>query len=750
MRSTIIVLSMQLALFGAQVAHAQETETPDTAANELDTVTVIGTRSENEMIDVPATVSAIDRKRMDREQSRNLKDLLRYEPGVSVSNAYGRFGIGDVRIRGLGGNRVQMQIDGVDIADSFSIGSFSSAGRNFVDPQLLERVEILRGAASALYGSDALGGVVQFRTRDPNSYVDANQSWGVRSSIDSSSEDSGIGASALLAGVGEQWAALLQVNRREGREVENRGRIDAPNRTRTKANPTESSGQNTLAKLMRHFGSGHQLRFVIDASNSRNETQVLSGQGPQTVFGQTVLTSKLNADDTQKRMRYSISMQGNNINWSFADSYEWQIYQQDSDTQQKTREQRVSIIGGNSVNPLRREREFTFNQDTLGIEALFRKQWESSSSQHSFAYGVSFEDTQIDERRDGRSINLTTGAISGTIFPDVFPVRDFPLSNTREIGVFVQDEMRFFNSRLGVTPALRWDRYKLTPKADAIFIADNPGIAPVGINTTYVSPKLSLSWRLRENWSIYASCTEGFRAPPYNDANLGFTNFASGYTAIPNADLKPETSRGVEIGTKATGRYGNIAIAMYENNYDDFIESLRAVGVDPVSGLLVFQSQNIARVKISGFELQAHFDFEAINLPGWQLRFSYASARGDDLTANKPLNSVDPVRAVLGVGYEQENWNLELAGNFAKRKTRTALLDSSGTSAFSPAGYGVLDVLGQYHFNDKTRLEIGILNLTDKVYWDWADVPGIAANNTLLDRYTRPGRALRLAFSRSF
>ena len=746
MRPTIIVLSIQLALFATQTACAQQA--PESATvKELDTVTVIGTRSANKASDVPASVSVIDRERMDREQSRNLKDLLRYEPGVSVSNAYGRFGIGDVRIRGLGGNRVQMQIDGVDIADSFSMGSFSNAGRNFVDPELLERVEILRGAASALYGSDALGGVVQFRTRDPHSYVDANQSWAVRSSIDSSSEDSGLGASALLAAVGEQWTGLLQVNRREGKEVENRGRIDAPNRTRTLANPTDSSRQNVLAKLVRHFGNGHQLRFAVDAGDSRNETQVLSSQG---LSSPTLLITSLKADDWQMRLRYSFDLGSKNVDWRIADSYELKIYQQDSQTLQKTSEERASMLGANPVNPLRREREFTFNQDTFGMEALFRKQWESKSSQHSLAYGVSFKNTKIDESRDGRSINLTTGAISGTIFPDVFPVRDFPLSNTREIGVFVQDEMRFFDSRLGVTPALRWDSYKLRPKADAVFVADNPGITPVGISTTYLSPKLSISWRLRENWSIYASGTEGFRAPPYNDANLGFTNFASGYTAIPNPDLKPETSRGVEIGTKATGRYGNIAIAMYENNYDDFIESLRAIGVDPRSGLLVFQSQNIARVKISGFELQGRFDFEAINLPGWQARFSYATVRGDDKTANKPLNSVDPVRAVLGVGYEQENWNLELVGNFAKRKTRTASLDSSGTPAFSPTGYGVLDLLGQYHFNDKARLEIAVLNLGDKVYWDWADVPGVAASNTLLDRYTRPGRGLRLALNYSF
>ena len=57
------------------------------------------------------------------------KDLFRYEPGVSVGANADRFGIGDIRVRGLGGNRVRIQVDGVPVPDAFAIGSYSSAGR---------------------------------------------------------------------------------------------------------------------------------------------------------------------------------------------------------------------------------------------------------------------------------------------------------------------------------------------------------------------------------------------------------------------------------------------------------------------------------------------------------------------------------------------------------------------------------------------------------------------------------------------
>src|SRR3546814_10953320 len=71
----------------------------------------------------------------------------------------------------LEGNRVRIVVDGVPLADAYSIGQFASAGRDLVDLEAVERVEIQRGPASTLYGSDALAGVVAFRTLDPQALL---------------------------------------------------------------------------------------------------------------------------------------------------------------------------------------------------------------------------------------------------------------------------------------------------------------------------------------------------------------------------------------------------------------------------------------------------------------------------------------------------------------------------------------------------------------------------------------------------
>ena len=147
-------------------------ETPALAEpHDFDRVQVTATRTERAASDVAATVDVIDREQLDRKLVQDIRDLVRYEPGVSVTRSAARFGLGGFRIRGLDGNRVLIQTDGIALPKSFDIGSFANANRNFTDLETLKRVEIVRGPASSLYGSDALGGVVAFVTKDPADYV---------------------------------------------------------------------------------------------------------------------------------------------------------------------------------------------------------------------------------------------------------------------------------------------------------------------------------------------------------------------------------------------------------------------------------------------------------------------------------------------------------------------------------------------------------------------------------------------------
>jgi hemoglobin/transferrin/lactoferrin receptor protein len=164
------------------------------------TITVTATRIPQSVNEVPATVSVIDANTIADQLSSDIKDLVRFEPGVSVHRAPTRFGAAQgttgrdgnagFNIRGLEGNRVLIQVDGVRVPDGFEFGAQSAGRGDYVDLGVIKSVEILRGPASALYGSDGLAGAVSFTTSDPQDFLRPGKTVGgiVRSAYDSADD----------------------------------------------------------------------------------------------------------------------------------------------------------------------------------------------------------------------------------------------------------------------------------------------------------------------------------------------------------------------------------------------------------------------------------------------------------------------------------------------------------------------------------------------------------------------------------
>lgn len=731
-------LALFLFLLPAATVRADEPDMPDGAGvDELDRIVVVGTMSARAVADVAGTVDAIDRADMDDRLVHDLKDLFRYEPGLSVGSSFGRFGLGDIRIRGLGGNRVRIETDGIPVSDAFSIGSYSNANRNFVDLDTLKQVEVLRGPGSALYGSDALGGVVGFRTRDPEDYLGDGARSHVGLKFGYESDWNGLFGNATLAGGNERWSGLLVVGHRQGREQQNQGHDDSDGALRTAPNPQARDGRSLLAKLVYAPAANQRLRLTVEGNEDATDTDVRSGLGFSPLTGATVVA--LTGDDRQRRTRVSLDHEIDDAGWRWADALRWSVYRQDSETVQDTDETRRTAAGAMQ----RRQRAFDFDQRTVGAKALVTSAFATGGAAHTLSWGFDLARTETRQRRDGLVTDLATGASTPVILPDVFPVRDFPNSTTTTMALFVQDEIVFGDGAFRLVPALRVDHYALRPEVDAIFAGDNPGVAVVDLTETSVSPKLGAVWRFAPTWSLYGGYARGFRAPPYADVNIGFTNLAFGYTAIANPDLRPETSDGLEAGVRYGGDAAWFAFSVYDNRYRDFIESLRFIGVND-AGLQVFQSQNVADARIRGVEWKGGVDFGRLapRLAGWSLRGAAAWAHGQDRTDDRPLDGVDPLRGSLGLAYAREDWGVELAGAFAGRKRRV-----SDDGLYRPSGYGIWDLLAHWRFAPGVRADIGVFNLGDKRYTDWADVPGVAATSATLDRYTRPGRTLAVNLS---
>ena len=745
-RPNALSAALWLALPMAASAAASTAADAALDAREFDRVQVTATRTERALSDVAATVDVIDREQLDDHLVRDIKDLVRYEPGISVTSSPARFGLGGFRIRGLDGNRVLIQTDGIAMPKAFAIGSFSDANRNFTDLETLKRVEIVRGPASALYGSDALGGVVAFVTKDPADYLkDGKDSYvGLKFGYDG--QWKGLYGGVTTAFGGDRWSGMVNVNHRQGQETESKGDIRSENSTRTAAKPQDRDGRSLLGKLVFAPSEDQRFKLTVEGNEDSVDTNVLSAVAPATAAPPSATTTTaMKAHDHQTRARVSFGHEMDNLGQAFADDLSWQVYRQDSETTQRTIEDR-----GRGANASLRDRTFNFDQRVYGLQAVLHKGLQTGTVEHELTYGFEGTWTDTHQKRDGYQVSAN-GTVSRTILPDTFPVRDFPISKTTELGLYVQDELRFADGRFSLVPGVRVDHYELRPEVDGIFGTDNPGVAVSDLTKTSVSPKLGMVWRFADQWSLFAGYAHGFRSPPYNDVNLGFTNVMFGYTAIPNPDLKPETSDGLELGVRFASPAAYVSVSGYYNDYKDFIESQRQVGVNS-QGLIVFQSQNVADAEIYGAELKAGVDVGKLigALEGWSLNSAVAWSRGQNKTEDVPLESIDPLRGTVGIAFDRDSWGVELAGTFAKRKDR--LPPATGTSPpFAPPGYGVLDLMAHWAFAPGAKLNVGVFNLGDRRYIDYSAITSaLATSSTVIDRFTNPGRTVSANLSVSW
>ena len=137
----------------------------------LDQVVVVANKDERSIREIAANVTVLSRADLNNDLATSMADVFRYVPGVDYEAGGTRFGTEGINIRGIGGNRVAILVDGVPLTDQFDTGSFSNATRDFIDAGLVQSIEVLHGPASALYGSSAIGGVVAVRTPDPGDLV---------------------------------------------------------------------------------------------------------------------------------------------------------------------------------------------------------------------------------------------------------------------------------------------------------------------------------------------------------------------------------------------------------------------------------------------------------------------------------------------------------------------------------------------------------------------------------------------------
>lgn len=715
--------------------HAEDSSEVLFPTHRLEPIVVIANRSSRPLSSIAGSVTVIDDEEIERRSAQDIQDLVRYEPGISVANQGSRFGLSGFRIRGIGGNRVLTEIDGVPVSDGFAIGDFSNAGRDVIDVDLLKRAEILRGPASTLYGSRAIGGVVSFTTKDPDDFNYRPQSdFYTAAKAGFNSDDDSWLISTTGAWKGSENQFLLHYTHRDANEL-GIALNDVTN------DPLDANRDSALLKWVSDALPGGRTRITLDYTTLNSQTDVESLRGVQDFtasfgFPYLLINEAVLADDQQERIRFSLEQE---MEWSDAwlSRLVWRAYWQQSRSTQFTEQRRSIVVNGVSSNALR-ERIFSFNNETFGAELVTESEFKTGPLTHRLVAGSDLLLTEVTQLRTGLETDLRTGEQTRIVGPDAFPVRDFPASDILELGIFLQDEIQLWDERLTLIPGVRLDVYDLDPKPDAIFLGDNPGISPVSIQETRATPRLGLVYKVSDEWSLFAQYAQGFRAPPFNDANVGFTNFQFGYTSLPNPDLEPETSDTFEAGLRFRGDWINFELTGFYNQYDDFIESLAFAGIND-QGLIVFQSRNVDEASIHGVEGNLNVYLDAwLNGLSWFIKGNWT--RGDNDTDDVPLNTVDPASIISGFSYTHPSnqYGAEIIFSASRRKHRVN--ESADNPLFVPAGYGILDLTAFYQLTPNAVVNVGLFNVTDKAYWNWADIQGRPADSNQLTRLLRPGR----------
>jgi hemoglobin/transferrin/lactoferrin receptor protein len=748
--SLLTIAVITAALHSPAVAAAEQSN-----AVELGQITVSATRQAQPVDSVPATVTVQDRAALDRRNVNSIRDLVRDEPGVSVGGAGQRAGTSGYNIRGIDGDRILTQVDGVEVPDNFFQGPFANTHRNYVDPEIIKRVEILRGPASALYGSSAIGGAVSYYTLDPEDIIKPGKDVGARLKTGYSSADNSWLNSSTMAGRAGDVDGLLHVSQRHGHETQSYGEHGGTGLSRTAANPEDARATNVLAKLGWNYGDNERLAFTYEKyKDDTHSNQKSAVGGPfRPGVGASGMYKSRETNDVITRERIGLEHRFA-LDSVVADNARWSLNHQIAKTDQNTFERYVP--GSRDVW---RTRDTQYQERQWILDAQLDKAFDISHTQHLLTYGTTLKQQKVTGLRTGSATCAsvlgscrTVGAPSVSASDNIAPTHDFPNPTITTYALFAQDQIKWGDWTF--MPGARYDYTALDPHATDSFLKSVKLTSKSQFDDSTkkwhrLSPKLGLTYAFNDAYTLYGQYAEGFRTPSAKALYGRFENTRSAYVVEPNPDLKPETSKSYETGLRGHFDEGTFDLAAFYNTYRDFINEDAVIPAE--STTTTFQSNNIKHATIKGVELKGRLNLDSFGAPeGLYTKGSLAYLYGRNNDTGQPINSINPLTGVVGLGYDQSKYGGLLNWTLVKRKTRVDTANYSapdGATRFKTPGFGLVDLTGYYKVAEDVTVSGGLYNLADKKYWLWDDVRGYdnvgeaaATAPANLDRLTQPGR----------
>ncbi|MBF8448503.1 TonB-dependent hemoglobin/transferrin/lactoferrin family receptor [Aeromonas dhakensis] len=659
-----------------------------------DVMVVSGSRMEQKLEDVSGPISVITAEQIEEQVVSNVADLFRYEPGVTALG-----GAGDAQtfiIRGMGENRVKIVRDGVRENDAYKNGG---VGQSYFDTDMIKQVEVVKGPASAAYGSDALGGVIAITTKDAADFLKGHDSYlDATSGYASSSHQKMAGfTGALRTGELEN---LLRYTWRDGGVTQN---YDSDK------NEFDIVSQALLFKSQWNLSDSQFLKLTVDYFTEGQDPDAVDLTKAGSVFNQPI-TDK-DTDNLSLVLDHGIALQA-----PWVDRIDSKIYY--ARTKQTMDQYASSKYPVRPTNPYVTKNSLDhngFEQKSLGAQVKFSKALDSQR----LAWGLEYEHT--DNERTRFKAPTVAGDFEG------YSELSFPSTTTEHGALWAFDELKF-GERWVLTPGARYDYYRMNPDQDPAYTGENLKRFSEG----EFSPKLGLVFKAHEAANLFAQYSHGYKTPMYDNAFSTLNHQAYGYRIEPNTNLKPESSDGIDLGVRGSAGGFSYEVATFYNKYDDFIE-LGQVSTEGRTA--VYQYQNLDKATTKGAEAKADYWLnDLVNVWG---NLSYIEGKDGD---GNYINSLSPLKGTLGVRLEQANWNINTALRFADDMSKVGK-DAKGNDNIKSAGWGVVDIYAQFKPVQDLQFNVGVFNLFDKEYVNYESITGQSASASISNK-TEPGRNL--------
>jgi len=642
-----------------------------TITTDVGGLTVTATRFGEAVFSSAQNVSVTPARRFAERDFSTTAEVLREEPGVLVQKT--THGHGSPVLRGLLGKYVLLLYDGIRLnKPTFRFGA--NQYLNTVDLATVDRVEVVRGPSSVMYGSDAIGGVINLVPLPPRAGgtgIILNPSMVTRYS----SADDGKSVNLRLTGSYRYLSALYAVTLKDIGDLRAGGEVG-------KQRPTGWQEANHSTHLFIRLDENSLLRLdylAVRQTEVPRYDRYVSGDFQEYVYDpqdRDLLALTVTSDDLGS------SVHSVKAAVAFQREVEGYIEQRTGSAEVTQSEDEVRTWGG-----------------YVQLASVLR-------SVHWLSYGLEHYRDRLDTRR----MRMSGGATWDVrpTFPDE--------SEYRSTGLFLQDEWRL-QKNVALTTGVRYSRFAI----------DSPLEDPFGrFEDSFddVTAALSLSVKPDPAVHILGRWSRGFRAPDLNDEVV--LKVSSSGVDAPSPGLGPEHCNNFELGTKVRTARMQGSLFLFYNQLSNLIDRRPGTydgktyfdengnGVKDSAEFDIFQKYNVGRSHIYGFEYESFFKISE----KWEARAACFWTRGENHTANEPLSRIPPFMGMVSIRVHPHarGW-VELFVRMAgeQRRLSTRDIDDTRIGPEGTDGWATLNFRSHVELGP-TFVNITLENVTDRAY----------------------------------